>query len=72
MFLIRYVSIVGIVIELIGFFYYGFISSLSSFEAIKSLVYLILWIILYINIDYKMKIFILEEEIKKIKEKYNF
>ena len=69
MFLIRYVSIVGIVIELIGFFYCGLTSSLSSFGAIKSLVYLILWIILYINIDYKMKIFNLEEEIKKIKEK---
>ena len=69
MFLIRYVSIVGIVIELIAFFYYGFISSLSSFEAIKSLVYLILWAIMYINIDYKIEIFNLEEEIKKIKEK---
>lgn len=69
MFLIRYVSVVGIVIELIAFFYYGFISWLSSFEAIKSLVYLILWAIMYINIDYKIEIFSLEEEIKKIKEK---
>ena len=69
MFLIRYVSIVGIIIELIAFFYCGFISSLSSFEAIKSLVYLTLWAIMYINIDYKIEIFSLEEEIKKIKEK---
>ena len=69
MFLIRYVSIVGIVIELIAFFYYGFICSLSSFEAIKSLFYLILCAIMYINVDYKIEIFSLEEEIKKIKEK---
>ena len=69
MVLVRYVSIVGIVIELIAFFYCSLNSSLSSSEAIKSLVYLILWIILYINIDYKMKIFNLEEEIRKIKEK---
>lgn len=69
MFLIRYVSIVGVVIELIAFFYYGFISSLSSFKAIRSLVYLLLWAIMYINIDYKIEIFSLEEEIKKIKEK---
>ena len=28
-----------------------------------------LWAIMYINIDYKIEIFSLEEEIKKIKEK---
>ena len=66
MFLIIYV---GIVLALIGFFYYGFTDSFSSFEAIKSLVYLILWIVMYIHTDYKTKIFNLEEEIKKIKEK---
>ena len=69
MFLIRSISVVGIVIELIGFFYYGFTNSFSSFETIKSLVYLVSLIIMLILIDCKIKILNLEEEIKSIKEK---